>query len=101
MQKYPDRLAAGVSSGQRRANMEFLRDRVIEAGRCGGLDLAWNLKRGGPEISVDFLVERSGGHLQGRDIAFDYDNTGIQLVLYWGTGEFPFYGGYPHSFSCQ
>ena len=29
------------------ANMEFLRDRIIESGKCGGLDLGWNLKRGG------------------------------------------------------
>jgi hypothetical protein len=81
--------------------MEFLRDRVIEAGRCGGLDLAWNLKRGGPEISIDFIAERAGGAVHGHDIAFDYDNTSTQLVLYWGSGEFPFYGGYPGGFSCQ
>ena len=29
--------------------MEFLRNRMIEAGICGGLDLGWNLKRGGPD----------------------------------------------------
>ena len=52
---------AGVSSATRRSNMEFLRDRIIEAGLCGGLDLGWNLKRGGPDISVDFLAERRGG----------------------------------------
>lgn len=44
--RYPERLAAGVSIEQRTANMEFLRDRVIEAGICGGMNLAWNLKRG-------------------------------------------------------
>jgi hypothetical protein len=99
--KYPDKLAAGVSSGQRVANMQFLRDRIIEAGRCGGMDLAWNLKRGGPEISVDFLVERVGGTVIGHDIAFDYDNTGHSLELYWGDGTSPFYGGYSNGFSCQ
>ena len=31
--------SAGVSLSQRQANMAFLRDRIIEAGRCGGLDL--------------------------------------------------------------
>ena len=81
--------------------MVFLRDRIIEAGRCGGMDLAWNLKRGGPEISVDFLVERVGGNLIGHDIAFDYDNTSHSLELYWGDGTFPFYGGYSSGFSCQ
>lgn len=98
--KYPERLAPTGSLSQRQANMEFLRDRIIEAGRCGGMDLAWNLKRGGPEISLDFIVERVGGTLHGHDIAFDYDNHSTPLVLYWGSGEFPFYGGY-RAFSCQ
>jgi len=99
--KYPDRLVAGVSLGTRQANMAFLRDRVIEAGRCGGLDLAWNLKRGGPEISIDFIAERVNGQVRGHDIAFDYDNTSTPLQLYWGDGDFPFYGGYTNSFSCS
>jgi hypothetical protein len=98
--KYPERLVPTGSLSQRQANMEFLRDRIIEAGRCGGMDLAWNLKRGGPEISIDFLVERVGGALHGHDIAFDYDNHSTPLVLYWGDGTHPFYGGY-RSFSCQ
>ena len=55
--KYPERLVAGISLGQRQENMMFLRDRIIEAGKCGGLDLGHNLKRGGPEISIDFLAE--------------------------------------------
>jgi len=100
-QKYPTYLKAGVSSGTRRANMEFLRDRIIEAGLCGGLDLGWNLKRGGPEISVDFLTERRGGSVIGHDIAFDYDNTSISLQLYWGGGTFPFYTKYTQSYSCN
>jgi hypothetical protein len=98
--KYPDRLVAGVSLGTRQANMSFLRDRVIEAGRCGGLDLAWNLKRGGPEISIDFISEKVNGQVVGHDIAFDYDNTSTPLQLYWGSGDFPAYGGYTNSFSC-
>jgi len=100
-QKYPTYLRAGVSSGTRRANMEFLRDRIIEAGLCGGLDLGWNLKRGGPEISVDFLTERRGGSVIGHDIAFDYDNTSHSLQLYWGGGTFPFYTKYTRSYSCN
>lgn len=83
-QRYPDRLAAGVSSSQRRGNMEFLRDRMIEAGICGGMDLAWNLKRGGPEISVDFFAYRKNGTWIGVDIGFDYDNTSQPLRLQWG-----------------
>jgi hypothetical protein len=100
-QKYPSYRRAGVSSGQRRSNMEFLRDRIIEAGLCGGLDLGWNLKRGGPEISIDFLAERRGGAVLGHDIAFDYDNTSKELQLYWGGGTFPYYKKYTRSYSCK
>ena len=94
--KYPDRLAAGVSSGQRVANMEFLRDRIIEAGKCGGLNLGWNLKRGGPDISVDFLAWRRGDGDMGVDIGFDYDNTSTPLRLTWAEAGFPntFYKAY-------
>lgn len=99
--KYPTYRRAGVSSSTRRSNMEFLRDRIIEAGLCGGLDLGWNLKRGGPEISVDFLTERRGGSVIGHDIAFDYDNTSNELQLYWGGGTFPFYTKYTRSYSCN
>jgi hypothetical protein len=81
--KYPNYLRAGVSSSRRRSNMEFLRDRIIEAGICGGLDLGWNLKRGGPEISIDFIAERRGGLTYGYDIARDYDNTSTRLQLAW------------------
>ena len=72
-----------MSSETRKQNMEFLRDRIIEAGLCGGLNLGWNLKRGGPEISVDFIAERSGSVTNGYDIAFDYDNTSRVLQLQW------------------
>ena len=82
------------SLGARQANMMFLRDRIIEAGKCSGLDLGHNLKRGGPEISIDFLTERRGGQVLGRDIAFDYDNYSITLELYWGEGTFPYYKDY-------
>jgi hypothetical protein len=92
--KYPDKLVSGISLGQRQENMMFLRDRIIEAGKCGGLDLGHNLKRGGPEISIDFLAERRNGQVLGHDIAFDYDNTSTRLELYWGDGTFPFYKDY-------
>jgi hypothetical protein len=81
--KYPDRLAAGVSSGQRAANMEFLRDRIIEAGKCGGMNLGWNLKRGGPERSIDFLAWHRGDGDMGVDLGLDYDNTSAPLRLHW------------------
>jgi hypothetical protein len=98
--KYPDKLVAGISLGQRQANMMFLRDRIIEAGRCGGLDLGWNLKRGGPELSIDFITTRTGG-LDGIDIGFAYDDTSSPLRLSWATGgTFPFYAPYTNSFTC-
>ena len=64
---------------------------MIEAGKCGGMDLGRNLKRGGPELSIDFLVWRTGGESLGIDIGFDYDNTSTPLVLTWavvGPGAF-------------
>jgi hypothetical protein len=82
--RYPDRLVAGVSLSQRQANMAYLRDRMIEAGICGGMELAWNLKRGGPEKSIDYLAYRKAGRWIGVDIGAAYDDTGIPLVLQWG-----------------
>ncbi len=61
----------------------FLRDRMIEAGKCGGLDLGHNLKRGGPEISIDFLAWRRSDGDMGVDIGVDYDNTSEPLRLAW------------------
>ena len=80
---YPDRLAAGVSLNQRIANMEFLRDRVIEAGICGGLDLAWNKKRGTGPHSTDALAWRHGVD-DVVDIGVAYDDTSRPLGLTWG-----------------
>jgi hypothetical protein len=84
MGKYPSYLAAGVSTNQREANMEFLRDRVIEAGICGGLDLAWNKKRGNGPHSIDALAWRTGGRDEVVDIGAAYDDTSISLRLQWG-----------------
>ena len=100
-EKYASYRRAGVSSSQRVSNMQFIRDRVIEAGLCGGLDLGWNLKRGGPEKSTDFITERRGGSVIGHDIARDYDNTSTELQLYWGGGDFPSYAKYTNSYSCK
>jgi hypothetical protein len=86
--KYPEKLAPVGSLGERQANMMFLRDRIIEAGKCGGLNLGWNLKRGGPERSIDFLADRRGGGDMGVDIAADYDNIGNTLRLQWFEAGF-------------
>jgi len=100
---YPDRLVP-TSSGQRRANMEFLRDRMIEAGLCGGMQLGWNMKRGGPEVSVDFLTELVGGRWHGIDIAHDYDNGNVALKLTWadtGPDNFISHADYPGRLPCR
>jgi hypothetical protein len=86
--KFPAQLAPTHSLGERQANMEFLRDRIIEAGKCGGLNLGWNLKRGGPERSIDFLAERRPGGDMGIDIGFDYDNISNPLRLQWSEAGY-------------
>lgn len=83
-QRYPQYLRCCVSLDERKENMAFIRDRMIEAGICGGLDLAWNMKRGGPEKSIDYLAYRKNGTWIGVDIGFDYDNTSMPLRLQWG-----------------
>ena len=81
---YPSKLAAKVSLSTRQHNMEFLRDRIIETGRCKGMDLARNYKRGTPVISHDFLVLRQPGQKdRGVDIASGYDDTSKTLKLTW------------------
>lgn len=84
---YPDRLVAGVSVSQRQANMAFVRDRMIEAGLCGGMKLAWNLKRGGPEKSIDYLAYNKTGTWIGVDIGYAYDDTSMVLQLTWAEGD--------------
>jgi hypothetical protein len=95
---FPERLAAGVSHDQRVANMAFLRDRIIEAGRCGGLDLAWNLKRGVGPHSIDALAWRhSNGFVDVVDIGAAYDDTSRPLELNWMiVAGPPGYDPYPH-----
>jgi hypothetical protein len=83
--KYPEKLAAGVSHADRIANVEFLRDRVIETGLCGGMNLAWNLKRGVGPRSIDAIDWRHGVEDINEvvDLAVDYDNTSAPLRLQW------------------
>ena len=89
------------SLGERQNNMIFLRNRIIEAGICSGLVYGYNLKRGGPEHSIDVIAwQRPDGNM-GVDIAFDYDNHGSTLQLTWGEIDlFAKIERYP-SFSCN
>src|SRR5690606_15450082 len=81
--RYPERLAAGVSHDERVGHMAFLRDRIIEHGRCKGLDLAWNLKRGVGPHSIDALAWRVNGAVEVVDIGVGYDDTSHALELQW------------------
>ena len=81
--RYPQYLTAGVSLDRRIANMQFLRDRLIEHATCRGLRVGLNLKRGGPTISNDFITYYTGGRWVGVDIASGYDDTKTRLRMSW------------------
>lgn len=101
--KYPDRLRPTGSLGERQANMAFLRDRMIEAAICGGLDAGWNLKRCGTDLSIDYLTVTRSGKVWGVDIGFDYDNYGRALTLQWAEHDDPYacYKTYTPRPSCK
>ena len=69
--------------------MAYIRDRMIEAGICGGFDLAWNLKRGVGPRSTDALLWRDGGRDKVIDIAAGFDDYGSALRLHWIEVEGP------------
>jgi hypothetical protein len=93
--RYPSYRAARVSLSKRKSNMQFLRDRMIEHAKCRGLDVGQNLKRGGPEISNDFVAWKTNGRLEGVDIAAGYDDTSRVLRLMWHRYGPPNFG-FPH-----
>lgn len=94
--RYPQYLKAGVSLDTRKANMQFLRDRLIEHALCQGLQVGQNLKRGGPEISNDFITYFTGGRWVGVDIASGYDDTSTTLRLQWYQHGASTNWGYPY-----
>jgi hypothetical protein len=99
--KYPDKVAAVGSLGQRQDNMKFLRDRIIEAGLCAGNNYGWNLKRGGPDLSIDVIAWKRADGNMGVDIGFDYDNYSAPLKLVWGEVDlFASWTRYTPSYSC-
>ena len=100
--KYPDKVRSTSTLDQRKTNMKFLRDRMIESAICGGMDAGWNLKRGGPELSIDYMVYRKNGQNYGVDIAFDYDNFRNPLKLQWlEDGPGAHYKAYSPRPSCK
>jgi hypothetical protein len=105
---YPEKLVPTGPNGssaalaQRQANMEFIRDRIIETGICGGMDLAWNLKRGVGPRSIDALAWRHDGTLEVVDVGRAYDDTEITLVLQWAlVGGEPGYDAYYPRPACR
>ena len=87
---YPERLAEGVSREERLANMEFLRDRIVEVGKCSGLTLAWNRKMNG-QRSIDAINwdDTDKQAIEVVDLAMDYDNTDVPLQLQWAVVHGP------------
>jgi hypothetical protein len=100
--KYPERLVPTATLEERDRNMAFLRDRIIENGICGGLDLAWNLKRGVGPHSIDALAWRHDGIVEVVDIGQAYDDTSRTLRLQWAlVGGTPGYDGYSPRPACN
>jgi hypothetical protein len=80
---YPEKLAGGIGYEERARNMEFIRDRTIETGICGGMDLGRNMKRGTGPFSADAIAWRHDGTADVVDIAGDWDNGSHPLELHW------------------
>jgi hypothetical protein len=100
--KYPQYLKATSTLQEREENMVYIRDRMIEAGICGGLDLAWNLKRGVGPRSTDALLWRYGGSDRVIDIAAAYDDYRTALRLHWiEVGGPPGYDRYLPRPTCK
>jgi hypothetical protein len=101
--RYPSYLNAVGSLAQRQRNMEFLRDRVIERALCVGMRVGWNLKRGGPTLSRDYITTYKYGRWIGVDIANDYDNYRERLNLRWmedPDDPYATYTRYTRGYSC-
>lgn len=94
--RYPQYRRAGVSLDQRKRDMQYLRDRLIEHAICRGLQVGQNLKRGGPEISNDFITFFTGGRWVGVDIASGYDDTSEPLNMMWYQHGASTNWGYPY-----
>ena len=94
--RYPQYRKAGVSLDQRKANMQFLRNRLIEHATCKGLNVGLNLKRGGPDISNDFITYFTGGRWVGVDVSSGYDDTSTTLKMQWYQHGAGTNWGYPY-----
>jgi len=81
---WPQYLEEESTLNQRIEHMEFVRDRFIEAGICGGLDYAWNLKRGvGPHSHDAIAWRKPNGFVEVVDIASAFDDHSIPMVIHF------------------
>lgn len=81
---WSDYLEPTGSLNERIEHMEFVRDRFIEAGICGGLDFAWNLKRGQGPHSHDAIAWRlPNGSIEVVDIASAFDDNAIPMRIHF------------------
>jgi hypothetical protein len=89
-ESFPEYLEPTALLAERIEHMEFLRDRIIEAGVCGGLDLARNLKRNiGPHSHDAIAWRKPNGFVEVVDIASAFDDKTIFLQLHWQIVEGP------------
>jgi hypothetical protein len=87
---WPEYLVRTATLAERIEHMEFLRDRIIEAGICGGLDLARNLKRGiGPHSHDAIAWRKPNGFVEVVDIASAFDDKNVFLSLHWSIVSGP------------
>lgn len=87
---------------QRIEHMEFVRDRFIEAGICGGLDFALNLKRGiGPHSHDAIAWRKPNGFVEVVDIASAFDDITIHIGIHFAIVSGPSgYDPYPNHPGC-
>ncbi len=87
---WPEYLEEESTLAQRLEHMEFIRDRFIEAGICGGLDYAWNLKRGvGPRSHDAIAWRKPNGFVEVVDIASAFDDNTIPMTLHFAIVSGP------------
>jgi hypothetical protein len=99
---FPEYLEPTHTLNERLENMEFLRDRIIEAGICGGLDVGRNLKRGiGPHSHDAIAWRHSPSNVDVIDIASGFDDNANHLHLHWVEVDGPpGFDGYPNHPGC-
>ncbi|MEQ1876382.1 MAG: hypothetical protein ABL958_07035 [Bdellovibrionia bacterium] len=85
-QHWPSYLTPANSLADRRHNLEFLRDRIIEVGLCAGLNLGWHVENADLSVNKIALRDDEGQKFQ-IQIVSDYVNIGQPLKLTWTQSE--------------